>query len=412
MLESMPKPASRILAGALAVAACVLIGAAGADNAAATCFTTMKGQGSALQKVLQVSVWSPGYVSAGCGTGSNAEAEYTTTSNEEGLIAWGFTATALNHEWAYIGTDDAPTAAQISSARTEAGVGSNVVVVPVAQTAIAVLVHPPEGCTLEKITNEKLERAFSGDAETWAEIGGVGLPCTGSLTRVVRQDPAGVTAQFKNYLASVNKLRNGGTEAASCTGQAKWSELEEIGKGGVPNTEWPECGAIPETAIKGGGEVASTVTAMSGSIGYATLLDAKAHGASVAKVQNNGVSGSPVYASPAAGTEEANCGKAEYAVPAAGQKGTGTGLNVDWSKVFGGNPSIGGTVYPICMLTYDLGWQSYTTAGFAAGIGSSVKAFYEYIVSNGTGSGTVKKWFANLPTAVKSAAEFAASKIS
>jgi ABC-type phosphate transport system substrate-binding protein len=367
-----------------------------------------------LQKTIQQSVWAPGYISAGCGAGSNAEPEYVPTSNLEGPEKWDFVGkNPFARAWSFIATDEAPSTEQIGSAKTAAGAGSNVVVVPVAQTAIAVIVHAPEGCTLEKITNVNLEEAFKGKAETWAAIGGVGgPPCEGKLTRVVREDAAGITAQFKAYLAVVNQLRNGGVEAATCAGEPKWSELEA----GAANTQWPKCGAIAPKAVTGGAALATEVATTAGTIGYVALPDAKSRSATTARVQNNGISGSPIYVAPTKGTEEANCAKAEYTTPAAART-SGSGLNVDWSKVLGVQPSSGGEIYPLCMLTYDLAWNNYVTAGFAAGIGSYVKSYLNYIVTNGTGAGSVKKWLANLPTSaleehdVKMAAEYAVSLV-
>lgn len=419
--QSMRKLGVRagLLAGtSLAVMA---IAGIGAGSASAACSSTvMKGQGSSLQRIAQQELWSTGYISGGCGSGTNLKPEYTSSSSGTGLGVWGFNGSgSVTTEWTYIGTDDGPNAGQIKKAQ-EASKSAGVVVVPVAQTAIAILVHPPTECTLEKITNVNLEKAFSGEAATWSEIGATGAGCSGApgtLTRVVRKDASGTTYQFKNYLALINTLRNGGTEGAICTGKPKWSELEEIGPTGTPNTEWPECGTMAATVPTGtgGGEVAAKVAATAGTIGYAALPDAKAKGASTVQVQNNGISGSPIYQKPDIGTEEARCAKAEYTVPGEGLKASGTGVNVDWSKVFGGQPSIGGTTYPICTLTYDLGWNNYVTAGFAAGIGSSVKSYLSYIVTNGAAT----KWYQNLPEKtgesevhnVKLAAQFAVEKV-
>jgi ABC-type phosphate transport system substrate-binding protein len=398
--------------------AVVAIAGIGAGSASAACSASvMKGQGSSLQRIAQQEVWSTGYISGGCGTGTNLKPEYTSSSSGTGMAAWGSTGGAITREWTYIGTDDGPNTTQIGNMKTAAGAGSNLVVVPVAQTAIAIMVHPPTNCSITNITNENLEAAFSGAATTWAAIGATGTGCTGKLTRVVRKDASGTSYQFKNYLALINTLRNGGTEGVSCTGQPKWSALEPIEGAGGPNLEWPECGttAVTRPAGTGGGEVAATVVATEGTIGYAALPDSKSKGATTAKVQNNGISGSPIFQTPNAGTEEARCSAAEYTVPGEALKATGTGLNVDWSKVFGGQPAIGGTVYPICTLTYDLAWNNYVTAGFAAGIGSSVKSYDEFILSNGAAT----KWYSNLPTKsgeseahnVKQAAEFAVSKI-
>ena len=405
--------------------AVVAIAGAGASSASAACTGEIAGQGSSLQKIAQTEIWTSGYTAGGC-AGGNAEPKYTSSSSGTGLAAWGYTGGAIERTWKYIGTDDGPNSTQIGNAKTAAGAGSHTVTVPVAQTAIAILIHPPTGCTLNSITNVHLEEAFSGAAESWSAIGAVktgtteACPGTKNLTRVVRKDASGTTYQFKNYLSLINKLRHSGTEEPACAGQKKWTELEEVP---TKNLEWPQCGSISQVtpAGTGGGEVVAKVVATEGAIGYAALPDSKKNASSVTtNVQNNGISGSPIFKAPGTGTEEANCASAEYTVPAAGNKTlSGSGIDVDWSQVFGGQPSIGGTTYPICTLTYDLGWENYVTSGFAAGVGTSVKKFYEYIITNGTGTGTVKKWYSNVPAKtsvteehnVEAAAKFAIEKI-
>jgi ABC-type phosphate transport system substrate-binding protein len=424
-------PASRVFLGALAVAAWALLGSVSAGRASAACVGGIEGRGAELQRIAQQTFWTGGYNGAGC-PGGGAEATYAQTNSQAGLREWGFLGKGtVETKIAYIGTDAAPTAAQIVEARIAAlatgGGFSNVVVVPVTQTAIAVIVNPPNECKLTKITNIHLEEAFSGVAQTWAAIGATpAAKCGGALTRVVRAEGAGTTYQFKNYLGLVNKVKSGGAEAGICAGVAtKWSELEGISELGPPNTTWPNCaGAAAPTAVAGDAALAEKVVLTAGSIGYAALPNAKAKGAKVVEVQNNGAGFAAIFASPvffnalAEEQEEANCANAEYNVPAEGLT-TGTGLNVDWSQVFGGNPFIGGTTYPICGLTYDLAWRKYAEAGFGAGVGAQVKGFYEYIVSKGVGVAGKRRYYASLPALVgagevhnvQKAAEFAVTKI-
>jgi ABC-type phosphate transport system substrate-binding protein len=409
--------------------AVVAIAGVGASSASAACTTSMKGQGSSLQKIAQLNVWAPGYKAEGC-PGGEAEALYTSSSSGKGLAAWGFSGSGkVETEWTYVGTDDGPNSGQITNARTAAGGTANVVVVPVAQTAIAIMVNLPANCTLGSIKNQALEEAFSGAATTWSAIGGSGAGCSATFKRVVRAEGSGTTYQFKNYLALINKSKNSGTEKEVCASDTrKWSELEEIGTGEKPNTEWPTaCGASTVETAAGGGALAAKVAGTVNTIGYASLPDAKANSAKVIKVQNNGTSNSgafpatPFVEGPLGETlEEANCANAEYNVPAAGNKSlSGTGLNVDWSKVFGGSPSIGGTTYPLCTLTYDLGWNKYTQAGFGGTIGTAVKDFFKYILEKKFGAGTNKNYSQVLPAKtgaseehnVQAAAEFALEKV-
>jgi ABC-type phosphate transport system substrate-binding protein len=415
--QSMRKLGVRagLLAGtSLAV---VAIAGVGASSASAACSGTIEGQGSSLQKVAQTVIWAPGYKTAAC-PGGGAEATYTATSSGKGLGKWGYTGAAIDTTVSYIGTDDGPNTTQLGNAKTKGGTAP--IVVPVAQTAISIIAHPPANCSISKISNARLEEAFSGKAITWTAIGATGTGCSGSLTRVVRAEGSGTTYQFKNYLSLVN---SGEPCAASPT---KWEKLEEIGAEEKPNITWPECGSTkiaPKTAA-GGGAVAQLVKETAGTIGYAALPDAatREEGTTVRslQVEDGKEGGTSLFASPKGSkNEEANCEGTEYSVPAAGRNnGTGTGEEVDWSKVFGGNPTVNGGFYPICTLTYDLGWKNFQTAGFAEGIGKSVKHYYEFILSNKLGT-TEKKWYTNLPslgavgsaTNVQSAAEFAVTKI-
>ena len=387
-------------------------GASPASALAAECTAgTFTGTGSALQSVAQKEIWIPSFCSAG--STLRYTPSYTSSGSGPGLLAWRFTggATAIETSYQFIGTDDAPTAAQISHARESAG-NAQVVVVPVAQTAISIVVNPPANCTVTRITNAQLEEVFRGKKETWEGIG-AGAGCTGTITRVVRSEGSGTTFQFKNYLNAIN----GGV---LCGGKT-WAQTEPIVGSGGPNVEWPECGKMaPETA-SGSGAVAETVKSMSGRIGYAALPDVKARGASAIEVQNGISGGKNTFAPP--GTEEAegkgnaNCKNALYDVPAQAQT-TGTGLDVDWSGVFGGNPTIG-SGYSICALTYILAWDNYVTAGFvteeAETTGVNVKEYAQVIVEGSLG--TSKRWYAALPEAaeatrnVADAAKYAAGQI-
>src|SRR5262249_53408753 len=154
---------------------------------------------------------------------------------------------------------------------------------------------------------------------------------------------SGTTFQFKNYLGTLEETE--GAEAVPCTvdGTTKWKGLREVGTGSKPNIDWPQCaGSTTVTTAIGGGPVAETVKNTSGAIGYAALPDAKAKGAEVALLQNGVEFGEPIYAEAGnEGSKTARCVNARYTVPAQGVGTTGTGVAVDWSEVFGAQPTIG-----------------------------------------------------------------------
>jgi ABC-type phosphate transport system substrate-binding protein len=415
-----------ILAGATVVALAIGGLSAGGASAAVECTgNSITGQGSSLQRVIEQEVWKPGFETGICPGGPTIT--YNSTGSGGGLKEWNHDGKrgSINTALQFIGTDDAPTPEQIANITSVAG-GADLLTIPVTQTAIAIVANPPEGCEIEKITNIDLEAVFRGAYLTWSKIPTASGSCSSPITRVVRRDGSGTTYQFKNYLSRTNKA------VLPCAGKT-WKELEPITDGttGAPNTTWPESCPPTKTlspvlrpAANGGGEVVKTVKATAGSIGYAALPDAKANGAPVIlAVQNNGqkIEGATFGEAEAEG-QLANCSQAIYEVPQNARAILGsTGLNVDWSKVFGGNPGIGGTAYPICTLTYNLAFRRYKNAGFKFKDYVTVHTYLkEYLVAS-TGQTAVETsgtFYAPLPTSEKArfdvlgSAQFTASKMS
>jgi ABC-type phosphate transport system substrate-binding protein len=423
-----------LLAGATVVALALGGLDAGSASAALECNgNNITGQGASLQKVIQQEVWKPGFEGGICNKGTFPTITYNSTGSGAGLKEWNHDGKkgSINTGLAWISTDDAPTAEQITNITSVAG-GASLLTIPVVQTAISVVANPPAGCEIEKITNIDLEAVFRGSYLTWSKISTASGECNSPITRVVRKDGSGTTYQFKNYLSKINKgglpCTSGGTE-----GKASWKELEPItnGETGAPNTTWPEScpptktlSTLLKPAANGGGEVVKTVVATPGSIGYAALPDAKANGAPVVlAIQNNGqkIEGA-TYGEAEAEGQTANCSQASYEVPANARNVFGsTALNVDWSKVFGANPGIGGSGYPICTITYALSFKGYKAAGFGFKNYVTVHDYLKEYVVAAAGQEAAKtsgKYYAPLPTAEKprfdvlGAAQFAASKMS
>jgi ABC-type phosphate transport system substrate-binding protein len=388
-------------------AAFMAVGGVGVASAAPHCATTptaIVGKGSSLQRVAQEN-WHTGYPVKCPG----ASVTYTVTSSGDGLAALGFTGTGITSPLqGFIGTDDGPNAGQIKNAETASK--TKPIIVPVAQTSIAVVINPPGNngvgateCKLKsgaKLSYAQLGEIFGGKAiTTWAQLKTAnvveGEGCTGNLTRVVRSDASGTTYQFKNYLAVLQKSFSGGAMGCELSGGFNDEKEEALaGKSNqwinfrhveAPNLLWPtpaNCsGSTAVTAVKGGGEVAKTVKNTNGTIGYAALPDAEAQGAEMISLQDTTLGGT---ASPVSGTE-ANCGGRVYTVPT----GASGGIAIDWSGVFGAVPTIGGGKYPLCTLTYDVAWDSYTpvksgSEEYAANVGDNVRGFIEgYVLTTG-----------------------------
>jgi ABC-type phosphate transport system substrate-binding protein len=401
-----------------ACAAMLAVGGVGATGAIACPISpshAIAGEGAAVQGVAQ-GIWSTAY--APCQT-----VTYTANSSPQGMQAFGFQSEKLQHEFQFIGTDYAPNELQIEHAKTVAS-GAVPVIVPVTQTSIAVVVHPPSGCTLKKISWADLNKVFGGNAiKKWNEFGTAtgGASCESPVTRVVRTEGSGVTYQFKNYLATVASQVGGENLPCTVAGSTKWIELREVGIEEKPNRTWPECtGGTAVVRAAGDGAVAAKVVATAGTIGYASLPNAEAQGATVVSLQSGLNTGVPIYGSPVAGTSSANCSGTVYRVPTAAQSGT---PGSDWSEVFGAYPQIGGSFYPLCTLTYDIGWHGYATAGYTSlstAYAHTVEDYLRnYVLSTSPGGGqpaVANHWYAALPTGmppfnVQTAAELSAEQI-
>ena len=409
-----------LLAGATVAA--LGLGGVGSASAAPKCTgSNITGQGASLQKIAQQEVWIPAFQTEICNKGTFPTVTYNSTGSGGGLKEWNHDGVkgSINTSLSYIGTDDAPTAAQIANITSVAG-GANLAVIPVAQTSLVVAANPPAGCEVEAITNSDMTAVFEGRLSSWDKLDTAEGTCSSPITRVVRKDASGTTYQFKNYLYALYKkglfCTTGATE-----GKASWQELEPIGPGGTPNTTWPEtCGektlsTLLKPAANGNGEVMKLVKATPGSIAYSGLADAKAAGVATLAVQNNGQKkvSEATFGSPSAGAT-ANCGSVQYKTPA----NVNTGINLDWSQVFGAQPAIGGSGYPICTLTFVLAFNGYQDAGFTLGQQTTTRDFiHEYMVQNAGQEDINSNNYSALPSSpnvrfdVLGAAQVAAKKI-
>jgi hypothetical protein len=402
------------------------VGSASAASAAvtvqpATCTGgPASGQGSTMQDAAQNDLWIPGY-EATCGSGH--EISYTATGSAAGLSAWGFNGASFQNSAAFIATEDAPTAAQIKAG--DAASGTHALVIPVAQTAIAVVVNPPAGCEVEEITNKQLENVMSGKVKIWNKVlTASGAGCVNApITRVVRAESSGTTYQLKAYLAQID------AGALACTeGGKTWKQLEPLGAGASPNTAWPESGVAgcaanavsPILTAAGGGAVVAKVDANAGAIGYAALPEVEAGKTGDTKwlkLQNNGVSNKLAIAQTVSPLEEigdtAQCGSAVYGVPKTAKTTVANPADSDWSGVVGSNPNVAGAsgntdAYPLCMLTYEIALTQYSKAGFTEDTELSVKDYLANWVTANVGQEALeagKRFYAPLPGTVSPASD-------
>jgi ABC-type phosphate transport system substrate-binding protein len=433
-IESSPAPIKAGLAGTLLATFAFLVPAGpstGVADAAPSCAgASIAGLGTTLQKRAQQEAWAPAFASEVCNKGSFPTVTYNLIPSLTALDEWGADGEGgLNTSWQYLGTDLAPNGSEIEAIST-AGGGAGVAVIPVAQTAIAIIANPPAGCAIEEITNKELAAVFDGTIDSWDQLatsfveeGAAESACETPITRVVPNGGSGVALQFKNYLYQVHP------EALFCTegteGKATWQELMPIGnrKTGAPNTTWPEaCGekalsGIVRPAGTATSEVVSKVNNTAGSFSYAPLPDAKyGEARTILGLQNNGTVklANAAFANPLI-SSSANCFSMSYTVPA----GAFGGIDVDWSAVFGAQPKIGGSHYPLCMLTYDVALHGYGAAGFESeGEPETVKDYLaEYVLASAGQVAANGNAYTRLPESateaedVRGAAEAAAAQI-
>ncbi|HVW48409.1 MAG TPA: substrate-binding domain-containing protein [Solirubrobacterales bacterium] len=432
-----------MVAGAVALALGVGVVSAGTASAAepACGGGPILGQGSSLQGAAQTELWASanGGYNAACG---EKQVQYTVSSSGKGLSAWGFKGGALDTTYGFVASDDGPNTTQIAAAKTASG--TNILTIPVAQTAIAIPVNPPTNCTITEITNKQLEGVMRGTIKVWSKIQTAsGAGCVGApITRVVRKEGSGTTYQTKNYLAKISEASLTCLPASVKT--PTWKGIEEIGPNAAeePNTLWPENSAasgctnqVTEVVRgEGGGGVVKKVNTTEGSIGYAALPDVEKNknkgenpngDTNWIKVQDNGVSNKlsvAKFASPLEAGNSANCFEAQYPVPTSAQVGAANPANADWSQIFGANTNsaaISPGAYPLCTLTYVEALTEYSKAGFSLETETTAKDYIaNYLVAEG-GQEALEvggKWYAPLPEGTKSfnvlgAAQYAASKI-
>lgn len=369
--------------------------ATGAPAASAAACESITGSGSSLQNLAHKSVWEGEWEATGFSVSQEGltcekttTVTYEPTSSGKGLGEWGakggtlvvsegFNKDKLDE---FVGTDVGPegtaSSGQIGNmdeagkdlAGKEPTKKNAVIAVPVAQSAISVIISLPKGCTASgteaTVSNMALAEEWNKNEVSYESLlKGMTFSgtCSGHPTLEAREVPSGTTAGFKRYLDDLEPAVYG-----ECTATAEKAESA---------TCWPEVGNKHETGNETGGELATKVYETEGSTGYADLADARAHGFKAAvgtpekhtvgseefqsiivRVPNGGATlGSEGHAESPEGTESAaNCGKAEYPEPAT------VGPNVDWSGAKQGNATSDTEgVYPICTLTFDVAWEHY-----------------------------------------------------
>jgi len=430
------------LAITLAVTVCC-VGVFAAGGAAALgeqCSgANVTGKGSYLQSNIQGGVWASGSeegfngdthpqaCSGKQGSGGTPEVTYIGTGSGQGLNAWGaFDGVFHDKAARFIGTTEPPAGhakeegTQLN--RMTSAIGSDVAVIPVTQTAIAIVANPPslpahEPCSVSEISASEIGGVFSGRVTNWRQLEAAsnrkaGGDCDQAITRIVREEDSGTTYQFKHYLDQVK------SEALECTGKSPrtWDQLQpSTGGEASPNRDWPrqaDCqkGEGPVTTVATVGEGPSSppkfVSGNPGTITYAGLPEARNVAPESILEVDNGVEA----ANPSTKENDANCAAAKYTLP----EGAESGVNVDWSQVYGSDPEIGkveASAYPICTLTWVV--AATDSAGiFGNKAATTVRNYLEYVNATEIGKeGRHGHWYLGLPGPVAEIASIAIAQV-
>jgi hypothetical protein len=420
-----------VLAGASLT---MLIASSAPASAASTCLPIL-GAGSSLQKIAQENVWISGFTKASGGwweglCEADTEITYMSTSSGKGKTQWGYENGTLGTDSpfeAFIGTDLAPNDTQLTNmgaAGEQPTHLDGVVTVPVAQSAVSVIVSLPLGCKpvnstepaeikSAKILTEEWE---TGGKEFSTYVKGLEGTCTADPNLKVRSSNSGTTAGFKRFFATL-------------TNAEPWLKLTETPLKSEEPT-WPmtlELSGHFSACCEKGSTLAETVYTSPGLSGYADLADARNEGfaagskwashtnaagesywSAVAEVQTTEEVSE--FVSPEETGGGSNCKNAKYKEETVHSVGPGE----DWSEVKQSNVKKNAS-YPICTLTFDLAWNHYSTPILETKYGSALKAehvgltvlhYLHTIISTtlGQGGGLTTAHYGALPTEIQTKA--------
>jgi ABC-type phosphate transport system substrate-binding protein len=391
------------------------------------------GSGSSLQGAQQTKwtglVNATGFLLGKCKEpATNPHIEYCSTGSGQGLKEFGMVGENKGEKLlpaekgcapkekldGFVGTDDPPTEELLTEAKAATTI--NAETVPIVAAPVATIFHPPAGCEITsaafKVPNMVLNKLWLGEYANW-KVFLEAIPvtfagtCEVAIKHMVRSDSSGTSFAFKNYLCQIENA------AEAC---AKWTGFV------TDAPTWPagtkaetEHGAkLPNKGSKGEAEA---VKEEAGSVGYVNLANAaeaaigfKAYAAKSTKFWAQLEGNAAKFADPANGTK-GNCPTTlPKALPA-----EATGNPSKWSKVHLANPK--DEKYPLCTLTYDIGWEKYTVANLEAAAvygskamaeetGNTVRAYFEYMgFGKGQEAANIAEFYSPLPEEVKTAAK-------
>jgi ABC-type phosphate transport system substrate-binding protein len=318
------------------------------------------------------------------GSGGKPTVSYTASGSGAGLESWGVNGhpASFGPTNAFVATEEPPNPtekAEIEANETPKGSApESVLSIPVAQESIAIIVHLPASCSATSpsnpgrlvLTDQTLEGILRGTIGTWSAITGggdalSGAGCSSAITKVVRADSAGSTHILKRYLNLINeapfKAENGKEQS--------WGQLSE----GAGNPVWPTAAAVVRPAKTGDTAEVAKVAEVAGSIGYASLANARANSAFVppaggpgtaafwAPVENSGGKKKQKFADPStdgdtAASAQANCVNEKY-TQGKGSSSPPSSVQSTWQAVTTATKEKN---YTLCGLAYQLALTKFS----------------------------------------------------
>jgi ABC-type phosphate transport system substrate-binding protein len=414
------------LVPAAAIVALALPGGASAALGTQCSGANITGQGANVLKNAHTvwdSVFNTSTSKAACaglknqGTLQKPTVTYKTSSAAVGLESWGANGHVGNDfsiANAFIGASEPPNATQKTEIEHQESTTTpnTLLSIPTVQTAIAVIVNLPSGCTAETknkkekrlvLNNATLEGIFRGTITQWSQITDdgdklLGASCNANtpIIPVVRKDGAGTTHIFKKYLSLINK--------ASFTDEKEASETWDNVSEGTLNTDWPKAADVTRPEATGDTALDAWVAGHPGTISYTTFAEARANGSFTPSpgtggsgtarfwvpIQNNGIetTGKLKYADPSSNGDvatvaDANCKNTEYTngkepFPPAN-------ASEPWDEVTTRTIQ---KKYPLCSIVVELALTSYSAyPGTSLEEATTVNNFLNYVVNSKGGGG-------------------------
>jgi len=351
----------------------------------------------------------------GQGTLQTPTVTYKTSSAAVGLESWGangHVGSDFSLANAFIGASEPPNAAQKAEieAHETTSTANTLLSIPTVQTAIAVIVNLPTGCTAQTkykkdkrlvLNNATLEGIFRGTITQWSQITDdgdelIGATCNPAspIIPVVRRDGAGTTHIFKKYLSLIN--------GASFTDEKSASETWDSVSEGTLNTDWPKTANVTRPEATGDTAIDAWVASHPGTISYTTFAEARANGSFAPSsggpgtarfwvpIQNNGLAttGKLKYADPSSNGDtatvaDANCKNTEYTnskdpfPPSSARE--------PWDEVTTRTIE---KKYTLCSIVVELAFTSYSAyPGTTQDEATTVNNFFNFVTNSKGGGG-------------------------